>query len=236
MKYEVHPAANFFPLMSDDELAGLIADIDEHGQREPATLWKGQLIDGRNRAVACERLGRELDCCELDDDTDPVAWVISHNLHRRHLSQSQKAMVGERVEHYYKGLAKERQKEAGKNHGRGKVVENLPPPNSDPGKARDQAGAAVGVSGKLIDAARTVREHGSKELVAKVESGQVSVTKAATVAKSVPKAEQAKAIDQPTPKPERDVFVQLRKAFDAMNREEQERAALLWDSWLDERE
>jgi hypothetical protein len=58
----------------------------------------------------------------------------------------------------YDRQAKERQREAGKNHGRGKVVENLPQANPDPGRARDQAGKVVGVSGKTIDHATRLLE------------------------------------------------------------------------------
>lgn len=60
-----------------------------------------------------------------------------------------------RAREAYDRQAKERQREAGKTHGRGqgKVVENLPQAN-DTGKARDQAAKAVGVSGKKRGANR----------------------------------------------------------------------------------
>lgn len=49
----------------------------------------------------------------------------------------------------YDRAAKERQKDAGKHHGRGKVPENLPDANST--DARDAAGKAVGVTGRTVD-------------------------------------------------------------------------------------
>src|SRR5690606_17768097 len=61
---------------------------------------------------------------------------------------------------FYDAEAKERQREHGDTApGKPKsVVENLPPVN---GKARDQAGKAVGVSGKSIDHATKVRRGGT---------------------------------------------------------------------------
>ena len=66
-----------------------------------------------------------------------------------------------------------------------KSVEHLPPIN-DKAKARDQAGKAFGVSGKLVDQARVVRQHGTPELVKAVEEGRVAVTYAAVLAHEPP--------------------------------------------------
>ncbi len=88
---QAHAATELFPMMSDDEFAALKADIEQHGQREPAVYYKGQVLDGRNRARACEELGIELSQRELDEDQDPVAFVLSVNLHRRHLTPSQRS-------------------------------------------------------------------------------------------------------------------------------------------------
>ena len=63
-------AADKFPLMSDDELAALGADIVANGLKHPIVFWdtnKGTpefqrfLIDGRNRLEAMERVGLGLD-------------------------------------------------------------------------------------------------------------------------------------------------------------------------------
>lgn len=55
---QTHPAADLFPMMTDDEYTELVESIRTHGQREP--VWvdeQGRILDGRNRARACDQLG-----------------------------------------------------------------------------------------------------------------------------------------------------------------------------------
>ena len=104
----IHPAAELFPLMSQDELRALGEDIKKNGLRLPVTVWKcphGRtwLLDGRNRLDALERVlgvpvvARDGDALvwrarheHLPSDTDPWAYVISANLHRLHLTAKKK--------------------------------------------------------------------------------------------------------------------------------------------------
>jgi hypothetical protein len=55
----VHPVAALFPMLADDELEELAADIKANGLRFPIIRDKAgkTLIDGRNRLVACEIAG-----------------------------------------------------------------------------------------------------------------------------------------------------------------------------------
>lgn len=96
---EAHPVADIFPMMSDAELLDLVEDVRSHGLREPIWLHRdGRIIDGRNRAIACQQLGIEPETRVFEgDDSELVAFVVSLNLHRRHLTESQRAMVAARI-------------------------------------------------------------------------------------------------------------------------------------------
>ena len=206
---EIHPAAELFPMMGTDELRALADDIKAHGLQEWCVLYQGKLLDGRNRWRACELVGVEPETCERDDEPgfDPIAYVISHNLHRRHLNESQRATVAAKLKKMLQPEA-EKKKKTGKSAdgaagGRGKkknLVENLPQGN---GRTRDQAAALLNVSGKSVDHATTVLEQGSNELVQAVERGEVAVSKAAKIAKTTDKKQQlAAATEKPKHEPQ----------------------------------
>jgi hypothetical protein len=100
-----HPLANMFPLMEGAEFDELVADIKQNGLRERIELYQGKILDGRNRYRALQRLGinpigRAEYCCritghliEARNDEQARAYVISKNLHRRHLTAEQKRDV-----------------------------------------------------------------------------------------------------------------------------------------------
>jgi hypothetical protein len=88
----VHPLADLFPLMPDDELVELADDIKAHGLRNALVRDpQGQLLDGRNRLKACEMVG-VLPRFETYEG-DPIAFIWSINDRRRHMTKGQRAMV-----------------------------------------------------------------------------------------------------------------------------------------------
>lgn len=86
---QFHPIADIFPLMTSDEYRALVTDIATYGQREPIWLYEDMVLDGRNRWNACAELGLKPATRAWMGD-DPLAFVISLNLHRRHLSRAQR--------------------------------------------------------------------------------------------------------------------------------------------------
>lgn len=81
-------------MMKDDELACLGGDIAANGLRETIKFRADELLDGRNRMEAMQRAGMKAgprDMETLPDSVDPVAYVISANINRRHLTKQQKA-------------------------------------------------------------------------------------------------------------------------------------------------
>jgi hypothetical protein len=143
------------------------------------------IIDGRNRWAACQFAGIEPLTVEVNPK-DPVAYVLSLNLHRRHLDETQRAMVGGRAKGVYEKQAKDRQ---GK---RNDIKANCP---ESGGQSRDKAGEAAGVSGKSVDRAAKVLASGSKELIAACDRGEVAVSAAAKIAE-LPKARQNEIINK----------------------------------------
>ena len=96
MKYEFHPLANIFPLIEGQAYQDLMADVMKYGVREPIWLYEGKVLDGRNRLRAAEAMGATYDTRVYEGD-DPAGFVISLNLHRRHLTESQRAAVAAKL-------------------------------------------------------------------------------------------------------------------------------------------
>ena len=96
----VHPAADVFPVLDEDELHELAADIKATGLQQPLVVAEidGQmmLIDGRTRRMACLAAGIVPDYVLLDGQ-DPVTYILSANVHRRHMSKGQRAMAVARL-------------------------------------------------------------------------------------------------------------------------------------------
>ncbi len=93
---EFHEIANILPLMEGAEFDALVRDIKEQGLLEPICLWQGKILDGRNRYRACEKAGVEPHFTEWVEGK-PLEFVISKNLKRRHLNESQRAVVAARL-------------------------------------------------------------------------------------------------------------------------------------------
>jgi hypothetical protein len=91
-----HPLADMLPLTQGAQFDWLVADIGEQGLLNAITLYQGQILEGRNRALACRAAGIEPRYVEYEDK-DPPGFVISQNLARRHLGPSERAMVAVRM-------------------------------------------------------------------------------------------------------------------------------------------
>ena len=103
-----HPAADAFPLLTEDELSALAADILEHGQRVPVLLQRGEdgvdvVVDGRNRLLACEAGGVEPEVAYVEPTADAVPVIVSLNWARRHQGESQRAMAAARLVNLVRG-------------------------------------------------------------------------------------------------------------------------------------
>jgi len=92
---DFHEVANVFPLMEGDEFDQLCTDIKQNGLIEPIWLHPdGRIIDGRNRYRACLLTETPPQYRTWSGEGSLVSFVVSLNLHRRHLTASQRAVVG----------------------------------------------------------------------------------------------------------------------------------------------
>lgn len=167
---EFHPYAEIFPLIDDADFDQLADDIKAHGLREPIWTYEGQILDGRNRFMACAAAKVNPQFRQYTG-TDALAFVLSLNVHRRHLTESQRAMAAAKIATLSKGSNQHTARAA---------------------SSQSEAAAAMHVSTDSVQRARKVIEKGSKALQHAVETGELSVKKAASVV-ALPKAEQLKA-------------------------------------------
>lgn len=186
----VHPAANLFPMMSDEDIDALAKSIREQGLRQPIILTEdGQLLDGRNRVAACSRAGvppRH----EVYRGDDPVAYVMALNMDRRHLTTGQKAMLALKLVSMYESEAKARQ---GNRHDlRQDFWADLPRSSDNVSRPRDKAGAAVKVSGRAVQQAKRVAEV-APDLAEQVAAGRLTLDKADQQARSMQASRRAES-------------------------------------------
>jgi len=193
MAYDFHPFADVFPLLSGEDFDRLCQDIREHGQREPVILYDGKILDGRNRYRACQELGipAQFEHSKASTDGEALRESVSRNLHRRHLTASQRAMIGADLLPMFEAIAKERQGErvdlvaklpqcsSGLN-----IEANLPQCSKERGpQARDQAAEVTQSSARSVQSAKRVKDDGVPDLVSAVRAGDIAVSRAEEVSK-----------------------------------------------------
>lgn len=177
---QFHEYANLFPMMQGDALVALREDIERHGVREPVVFLDGAILDGRNRFVCARELGIDFPSVEFSG-SDPLGFVISHNLHRRHLTESQRASIAARVANMPRGGAMYRTANL-------QTDDEPQLPLSEQAKAKApltsaaDAARMLNVSPRSVADARKVHEHAPNEIVRAVDDGRISVSLASKVA------------------------------------------------------
>ena len=119
---------------------------------------EGKIIDGRNRFNACKAIGINPTYRKWDGKGPLVSFVVSLNLHRRHMNESQRAMVAETLTNLKHGQRADAAWAAS--------------------VTQPEAAEMLGVSRDSVQRARKVRESGDKKLIAAVESGDTTVSAA----------------------------------------------------------
>ncbi len=174
-----HPYSEVFPLLDDSRLAELAEDIKVFGLREPIWKYQGQILDGRNRFLACQKVKvKPTYRTYKGTDEGALALVISTNIQRRHLSDAQRAFAAAR-------LATLRQGRQESNAPRGAFTQS-------------EAAEQLQVGRRSVQRVRQIIDKGSKALQQAAESGEIPLKTAAAVV-DLPKSEQLAAATAPPP-------------------------------------
>jgi N6-adenosine-specific RNA methylase IME4 len=181
--YPRHPAAALYPMLEEEELAALAEDIKENGLRDALILVddgkKEWLLDGSNRGRACELAGVKPRFEEYSGPTDMdslVAFVISKNDKRRHLTPSVRAMIAAQAAKLGRGNPGKR--ETGKSAG----------------LTQAEAGKQLRVSERMVRKAVVVRDNATSKVKEAVMKGKLAVDAAELVSK-LPDSKQDKIAD-----------------------------------------
>ena len=153
---------------SETEVRAMASNIQRVGQLYPALRWRGQIISGRRRLLACAAAGVEPWIEDLPDDADVAGLVEGLDLCRRHDTKGDLVISAGLLAKWIT-----EQRRAG--------VANLPG-----GRATEHAAEDSGLSSKTVTCAVRVLETGDDALIESVRSGDVAVSAAAKLAKLSP--------------------------------------------------
>lgn len=158
-KLDFHPLANLFPLMEGSDFDELVGSIRANGLRCRIVTYEGKILDGRNRYRACQVAGREPFLEPFIGD-DPLKFVIDMNIPRRHLNESQRALIAAQL---VTTRAGENQYTVARGVG-DKAQTTL-----------QQAAKLLNVSKSEVSLARKVLTDGSPEEIAAIKQGTTRV-------------------------------------------------------------
>jgi hypothetical protein len=172
-----HAFADCFPMLSDSELEELAADIEAQGLHQKIMLYEGKILDGRNRYAACQKVGFSIaNAITQYEGSDPIGYVISMNIKRRHLGTGQRAMIAEELA----------TATVGGNHST-KSVNGIPV---------SRVAKQINVGTTSITTARSIRK-ADPEVAAEVKAGRMSLAEGAKRAGVVKKSKLPKTVAQP---------------------------------------
>ena len=201
---EFHEATSIFPEMGEAEFEELKQDIKKNGLRLPILAFRNRIIDGRQRLRACEQLGIAPRYQQVLHIEEPVSeYIVSMNLKRRHLSDSQRAMVANNLAMLGKGANQ----------------------HTAPAVTQAKAAKLLSVSVDSIQRARQVEQNGVPSLIKAVETGDLDVTNASIISTLSPE-EQAEVLKLNN----KEILAQAKEIRkNAMESRRQERIAAIQD-------
>lgn len=180
-KIEAHEYANIFPMMGEVDFNNLKNDISQNGYDEtrPILTHENKILDGRNRYKVCQELGIK-PTIEKYQGNEPLQFVISINLNRRHLTESQRATIAVDVVPMFEIEAKKRE------------FGGIPVPKVEQGRSVDKAGKIFNVGKTYVSEAKKLKEL-RPDLFEEVKQGRKKLSE---VVAEVRKAEKIRTIKE----------------------------------------
>lgn len=159
-----HPDTAIVPRMTVQERKELTDDMTTHGQRDAIKVYQGQIVDGRERYEICMTLGMapKIEEIDLPQHATIRDVVLSFNYHRRHLTDSQRAMIAARMSNTFLGANQSTE---------GKLTQK-------------EAAAACQTSADSLQRARKVLNFGNGSLIEAVLEGRLDVFNAEKITKA----------------------------------------------------
>jgi len=165
--FEYSELSTVFPsFQGDEEFTHLVNSIKSEGLLEPIVIWKGKIVDGRHRHLACKEARVQPEYTYLPDDwsLDKVKnRVVALNVLRRHLTTGQRALVAAALANMTFGGDRKSDQ-----------VANLQYDTS-----LQDAANQMSVSKRTVSTAKDVKRD-APDLAEKVNKGQISLNAAET--------------------------------------------------------
>ena len=201
--YRVRPLASLLPLVQGKEFDALVEDVRANGLHEPIWLHPdGSILDGRNRMRACLEAGVEPRFRTWDEKGSEVDFVLSANLLRRHLNETQQALLVNTVEPFLAAEARQRRREHGGTAPGKKKTLSISGCSVSQGKSAHFAAKLAGVSQATVERAKKLlqaakQDPQAKALLTEAEAGRTTVVHAL---RTLQKAAVTKAAKLPSDK------------------------------------
>jgi ParB-like chromosome segregation protein Spo0J len=244
MNMQFHEIANVWPLLDDDKLQELAADIRANGLVNPIWTYEGKVLDGRNRYKACLLASVAPKFNEYKGD-EPTAFAVSMNDKRRHMNKGQLGAIGAELEQYFAKDAARRKKETegrpkkevqkpvaklpqvmGVKFDESHIKEQDAKDKYESGKsiekafkARQEAAKSVGVGERYVQDAKKVKQE-APEVFEKLKAGKITMQDA--------KREVAKKPTDDWRKDERDRQALAKKGEAVVANQSQDKNLIAW--------
>ena len=156
-----HFYATYFPMIIGDERRDLEISLRANGLRDPIVIYDGKILDGRNRF----EIGKKVTALHFAEfkgtDDEALKFVFDKNVARRHLDESQRAMIAAELVTTVRGSNQH---------------------SSLEGCSQSRAAQLTGIGLETVKRGCVVKQKGCPELIEAVKSGTVAVSRAAQLA------------------------------------------------------